>query len=64
MAGVADRWRDGFSRVVDKNKPVDDLVAVGLIVVLDPYVAGRIEVQIGQAALCEREKHQSAQEDR
>ena len=64
MAGAADRRRDGVSRVVDKNKPVDDLVAVGLVVVLDPYDAGRVEVQFGQPALREREEQQTAQQNR
>src|SRR6267143_1623978 len=64
VAGIADPRRDGFHRVVDKDEPVDDLVAVGLLVVLDPYVGGRIEVEIGQASLGRREKHQSAQQDR
>src|SRR6266478_705653 len=62
--GIADWRRDGLRRVVDKDEPIDDLVAVGFIVVLDPYVGGRIEVEIGQASLGRREKHQSAQQDR
>src|SRR6267142_6139769 len=64
VAGSADRRRDGLRCVVDKDEPIDDLVAVGLIVVVDPYVGGRTEVEIGQASLGRREKHQSAQQDR
>jgi hypothetical protein len=64
MAGVADHRRSRFSGVVDKDEPVDDLVAVGLLVVLDPHDAGRVEVQFGQPALREREKHEGAQQDR
>jgi len=63
MASIADRRDDRFLRVVDKNKPVDDLVAVGLVIVLDPHDAGRVEVQFGQPAFREREKHQSAQQE-
>jgi hypothetical protein len=57
VAGIADRRHDEFRRVVDKDESIDDLVAVGLLVVLDPYSAVRMEVQIGEPALCEREKH-------
>jgi hypothetical protein len=57
MAGIADRRHDECHRVVDKDESIDDLVAVGLLVVLDPYPAVRMEVQIGEPALCEREKH-------
>jgi hypothetical protein len=64
MAGSADRRRNRFSRVVDENEPIEDFVAVGLLVVLDPYSAVRIEVQIGEPALGGREKHQGAQQDR
>src|SRR5262249_815908 len=41
----------GFSRVVEENEPVDDLVTVRLVVVLEPYTTVRIEVQVGQTAL-------------
>jgi len=56
VAGIASRRRLGFSRVVDKNEPVKNLIAVGLLVVLDPYDAGRVEVQFGQPVLREREE--------
>ena len=64
MAGIADLRRKRFNRVVDKNEPVDDLVAIGLLIVLDPYDAGRVEVQFGQPALREREEQQTAQQNR
>src|SRR2546425_4791027 len=64
VAGIASRRRLGFSRVVDKNEPVKDLIAVGLLVVLDPYDAGRVEVQFGQPALREREEYQTAEQNR
>jgi hypothetical protein len=51
VAGIADRRHDAFRRVVDKDQSIDDLVAFGLLVVLDPYSAVRIEVQIGEPAL-------------
>src|SRR2546425_11485689 len=56
VVGTACRRRLGFSRVVDKNEPVKNLVAVGLLVVLDPCDAGRVEVQFGQPVLREREE--------
>jgi hypothetical protein len=64
VAGIADRWDDAFRRVVDKDESIDDLVAVGLLVVSDLYFAGRIEVQIGEPPLSGREKHEGAQQDR
>jgi len=64
VAGIADRRHDAFRRVVDKDESIEDLVAIGLIVVLDPYSEVRIEVQIREPALGEREKHQGAQQDR
>src|SRR5215467_9734740 len=64
VAGIADRRHDDFCRVVDKDESIDDLVAVGLLAVLDPDAVVRIEVQIGEPALYECEKHQSAQQDR
>src|SRR5881296_4280671 len=39
VAGIASRRRLGFSRVVDKNEPVKNLIAVGLLVVLEPHDA-------------------------
>src|SRR6185503_7946389 len=57
VAGIADRRHDETRRIVDKDESIDDLVALGLVVVLDPYSAVRIEVQVGEPALCEREKH-------
>src|SRR5262249_14852186 len=54
----------GFSRVVEEDEPVDDLVAVRLVVVLEPYTAVRIEVQVGQTALGHYEQGQTAQQDR
>src|SRR5258705_10001783 len=46
VAGIADLRRNSFSRVVDENEPIEDFVAVGLLVVRDPYSAVRIEVEI------------------
>jgi len=56
VAGITSRRRLGFSRVVDKNEPVKNLVPVGLLVVLDPCDAGSVEVQFGQPVLREREE--------
>src|SRR6266508_2177801 len=56
VAGIASRRRLGFSRVVDKNEPVKNLIAVGLLVVLDPCEADRVEVHFGQPVLREREE--------
>ena len=62
MAGIAGLRRNSFSRVVDEHEPIEDFVAVGLLVVLDPHDTGRVEVQLGQPVFREREKHQSAQQ--
>jgi hypothetical protein len=64
VAGIADLRRNRFSRVVDENEPIEDFVAVGLLVVLDPHDAGRVEVQLGQPPLREHEVHQTAQQGR
>jgi len=64
VAGIADLRRNRFSRVFDENEPIEDFVAVGLLVVLDPHDAGRVEVQLGQPALRECEKYQTAQQGR
>ena len=47
VADIASRRRDRLGRVVDEDEPVNDLIAVGLVVVLDPDVVGRIKVQVG-----------------
>src|SRR5437870_2238922 len=64
VAGVADRRCPGFSRVVDKDEPVENLIAVGLLVVLEPHDAASVEFQFGQPALREREEQQTAEQDR
>ena len=61
---IAAGRRDGFLRVVDEDESVEDLVAVGFVVVLDPEDAGRTEVQFGKAPLRGREEHQTAQQCR
>jgi hypothetical protein len=62
-ADLADSRDDRLRRVPDKDESIDDLFAIGLLAVVDPFAAGRIEVEIGQAALGGREKHQRAQQD-
>jgi len=47
MADIAYRKRPGFSRVVNKDEPVENLIAIELLVVLDPHNAGRVEIQFG-----------------
>jgi len=50
MAHVADVRRAGLVRVVEEDKPVKNLIAIGLVVVFDANVCGRIEFQIGGEA--------------
>ena len=54
----------GFSRVVEEDESVEDLVAVRLVVVLEPHATVRTEVLVGQAALGHCEERQTAQQDR
>ena len=54
----------GFSRVVEEDEPVEDLVAVRLVVVLEPHATVRTKVLVGQAALGHCEERQTAQQDR
>ena len=56
-ADLADRKHDRLRGVIDKDESIDDLVAVGLLAVVDPFAAGRIEVEIGQAPLGGCEEH-------
>src|SRR5262249_29433520 len=54
----------GFSRVVEEDEPVEDLLAVRLVVVLEPHATVRTEVLVGPAALGHCEERQTAQQDR
>ena len=64
VAGIAYRKRPGFSRVVDKDEPVENLIAVGFLVVLEPHDAASVEFQFGQPALRESEEQQTSEQDR
>ena len=62
--GIAGFRCCGFSRVIDEDEPVDDLVAIRLVVVFEPYATVPIEVQVGQPALGGRKEYQTAQQHR
>src|SRR5439155_18691275 len=51
VADFAGRRRLGDGKVVDVDEPVEDLVAVALVAVLDAHDTGRVEVDFGQPAL-------------
>src|SRR3989442_15215694 len=48
VADFAGRRRLGGREVVDVDEPVEDLIAVDLLAVLDPHDTGRVEVDFGQ----------------
>jgi hypothetical protein len=59
----ARRRRSGLGGVVNADEHVEDLVAVELLVVLDTYGSGIVEVELGHPALGGREKQQAGQQD-